>query len=315
MFCDQNKISGKVGRLCAGDVIDACERALDGAKDGDIFELAFFGGSFTAINRDYMDMLLGAAYPYVQSGKIKGIRISTRPDCINEEILEHLKSFGVSAIELGAQSMDDEVLALARRGHTAEDVEKASKLIKRYDFSLGLQMMTGLPGDTNDKAYRTAQKIAFLRPDTVRIYPAIVIKNTALADMYNRGEYCPQTLSQAVELCAMLLEFFERKNSIPVIKLGLQHESSLDEGYVAGPYHPAFRELCEGARYLCLMRDMLGENIKNRKLTFYVPPRMLSKAIGQRKCNIRALAADGYTVEVKPDSDIDDIRLEVGEII
>lgn len=177
-------------------------------------------------------------------------------------------------------------------------------------------MMTGLPGDTAEKCIKTAERLARLNPDTMRIYPAIVIEKTAMADMYKKGEYCPQSLEEAVEICSELLRFFEQEKKIPVIKLGLQYENSLDEGYVAGPFHPAFRELCENRIYLKKMQALLKNECKNRELTFFVPSKELSKAIGQKRLNIELLKKDGYSVKIKPDLRLQSgIRLEVGEIV
>ncbi|MBR7061045.1 MAG: radical SAM protein [Eubacterium sp.] len=173
-FCNQKTITGKQNQPTPEDVEKALETALK--RRGYEYEIAFFGGSFTAIDRQYMISLLEAAFPYIENGSVKGIRISTRPDCIDTETLDILKKYGVSSIELGAQSMDDEVLQANLRGHTAKDVENASKLIKEYGFELGLQMMTGLYKDTDEKAIETAKKIIALKPETVRIYPTVVLK-------------------------------------------------------------------------------------------------------------------------------------------
>ncbi|MGN1202728.1 MAG: elongator complex protein 3, partial [Eubacterium sp.] len=199
-FCNQKTITGQTKAPDKEDVVNAVETALK--KKNFEYEIAFFGGSFTAIDRDYMTSLLDAAYPYVKSGQVKGIRISTRPDCIDDEIFELLKGYGVTAIELGAQSMDNGVLQANRRGHTAEDVVNASKLIKSYGFELGLQMMTGLYTDTEEKCIETAKKIIDLAPDTVRIYPTVVLKDTYLAELYEKELYKPLNADESAELCA-----------------------------------------------------------------------------------------------------------------
>ena len=185
-FCNQKTITGQANQPTPQDVDKAVKTALK--SKGFDYEIAFFGGSFTAIDREYMISLLKAANKYIKSNEVKGIRISTRPDCIDEEILDLLKEYGVTSIELGAQSMDDEVLLANRRGHTAKDVENASELIKSYGFELGLQMMTGLYKDSEEKAIKTAEKIIALSPQTVRIYPTVVLKGTYLADLYLSGE-------------------------------------------------------------------------------------------------------------------------------
>ena len=205
-------------------------------------EIAFFGGSFTAIDRQYMLELLTAAKPF--TGVFKGIRISTRPDCIDDEVLALLKEYGVTSIELGAQSMDNSVLELNNRGHKAEDVVNASKRIKEFGFSLGLQMMTGLYGATPEKDLATAKKIIELKPDTVRIYPTVVMKNTDLAEYYLNGSFVPYTLEESVSLCSTLILLFA-KADIKIIRLGLHYSDSLVKNSLDGNYHPAFKELCE----------------------------------------------------------------------
>ncbi|MDE5996269.1 MAG: radical SAM protein, partial [Eubacterium sp.] len=186
-FCNQNTITGSHSAPTPNDVKNAVETALQ--KTDYEYELAFFGGSFTAIKRAYMLSLLEAAKPYVESGSIKGIRCSTRPDAIDDEVLSLLKAYGVTAIELGAQSMNDEVLSANLRGHTADDVRNASKLIKEYGFELGLQMMTDLYLSTPEMDIETAKEIIKLDPDTVRIYPTVTLKNTYLEKLMNEGKY------------------------------------------------------------------------------------------------------------------------------
>ena len=245
-FCNQKTISGSVRALTTEDVKTACEIAIkSGSTSPESSEIAFFGGSFTAIDEEYMISLLAEAKKYIDKNYFKGVRISTRPDCINEHKLEILKKYGVTSIELGAQSTDDGVLRINRRGHTAKDIENASRLIRENGFELGLQMMTGLMGSSFEKDIKTAEKLIELKPDTVRIYPTIVLENTPLADCMKSGEYTPQTLDEAVKLCARLLLMF-RENGIRVIRLGLHSGGNVEDGYLAGAYHPAFRELCEG---------------------------------------------------------------------
>ncbi len=288
-FCNQRTISGsstqpspeQVSAVLAADLERL--RAAGGSPEGR--ELAFFGGSFTAIDRDYMLSLLAAAQSYIGQN-ISGIRCSTRPDCIDAEMLNILKQHGVTAIELGAQSMDDRVLELNHRGHTSAHVEQASRLICEYGIELGLQMMTGLYGDSDEGARETARKLAELHPATVRIYPTVVLEGTELGRLYKSGRYVPQNLEQAVELCADLLTFFERQD-IRVIRLGLHSSPDVEEQYLAGAYHPALRELAESRIFLRRMTDMLQ---KNGDITgFAVNPRDLSKALGQRKANLEKM--------------------------
>lgn len=299
-FCNQRTISGAVRQPTAEDVRAAVATALASPHfDGAHAEIAFFGGSFTAIDRSYMAELLEAAHEFVANGSVAGIRISTRPDAIDEAILAILKRYGVTAIELGAQSMRNEVLAMNRRGHTAQDVVKASRLIREAGFSLGLQMMTGLYGDDNHGARMTARELAKLRPDTVRIYPTVVLEGTELADRMRAGEYTPQGVEAAAELCAGLLRFFEERG-IRVIKLGLHASDGVAGNMVGGAYHPAFRELCEGMLYYRLMRSALREKCPDGgDCTVYVAKAAVSKAVGQKKCNISKLAQEGWQVTVR----------------
>ncbi|MDE6723569.1 MAG: radical SAM protein, partial [Eubacterium sp.] len=191
-FCNQNTITGSHSAPTPDDVKTAVETALQRADYE--YEIAFFGGSFTAIKRDYMISLLEAAKPYIESGRVKGIRCSTRPDAVDDEVLSLLKSYGVTAVELGAQSMNDMVLSANLRGHTADDVRNASKLIQKYGFELGLQMMTDLYLSSPEMDIETAKEIIKLNPDTVRIYPTVTLKNTYLEKLMHEGKYTPSSL-------------------------------------------------------------------------------------------------------------------------
>lgn len=300
-FCDQRSISGTQNPPTAEEVSALCDEFLPKEK-GDDYEIAFFGGSFTAIDREYMLQLLKAAYPFVQQGRAAGIRISTRPDCISTEILDILKQYGVTSIELGAQSMQDDVLKANLRGHTEEDVVKASCLIKQYGFSLGLQMMTGLYGQKNYMEYAldTAEKFVALQPDTVRIYPTVTLKNTLLEQKFLSGEYIPPTLGETVEICAQLMDIFE-KNNIRIIKMGLHADTGLEGKIVAGPYHPAFRELCISQRFLCRIKSQLT-NKDREEYIIKVNPKELSQWKGQKNSNIKSLGSMGLNVQIVADS-------------
>lgn len=308
-FCNQKTISGSVKELTAEDVTETLTKASRDNNNPKTTEIAFFGGSFTAINREYMLSLLKSAKPFLDKGYFSGIRISTRPDAIDRDVLEILKSYGVTAIELGAQSTDDGVLKLNHRGHNRSDIVNASNLIKENGFSLGLQMMTGLPGDTDEKALATAEDIISLNPDTVRIYPTIVLEGTELGRMYKNGEYSPQTLENAVDLCAELLKRFY-SNHITVIRLGLHSGGNIEEGYLAGPYHPAFGELCESRIYLSLAEEQLKLKEKG-KYTIYVNPREISKMTGQKQSNKNHLLSCGYSVTVKGKEELNNYEVEI----
>lgn len=289
-FCNQNTITGKQTQPSADDVRAAVETAL--RKKNYDYEIAFFGGSFTAIDREYMLSLLKAAYDYVKDGRVNGIRISTRPDCIDEEVLDILKKYGVTSIELGAQSMDDEVLRANFRGHTAENVENASKLIKSYGFELGLQMMTGLYLDTNEKAIETAKKLIALSPDTIRIYPTVVLKNTYLAKLYDDEIYKPQTVDDAANLCTKIVPMFE-KAGIRVIRLGLHSSPELKKNMIAGAFHDSFGEIVKS-------RYMLNKILKYPPADYeiVVNSKSVSQLKGQQKRNIYFLMEEGYNIKV-----------------
>ncbi len=309
-FCNQRAISGQSVSATAMDVEKAVLTALEYNIDPKNTEIAFFGGSFTAIEREYMCSLLTAAKHFLDTHKFAGIRVSTRPDAIDEKVLEILKNYGVTAIELGAQSMDDEVLIANRRGHTAEDVIKASKLIKSYGFELGLQMMTGLYKSDFQKDLQTAREIVKLQPDTVRIYPTVVLKNTHLGTLFEKGEYIAPTAEESVPLCAELLQMFEN-TGIKVIKLGLHSSETVEGDMLGGGYHPAFRELCEGHIYLKKILEILDEKDKSCTYVIYVRNKDLSKAKGQQKRNEKALKNQGFSCIIKGKENLERYEIEV----
>lgn len=301
-FCNQRTISGEAKAPTIAEVKEILNKASDEVKDKKNAEIAFFGGSFTAINREYMLSLLETASGYVGENGFSGIRISTRPDAVDNEILSVLKRFGVTSIELGAQSMKDEVLSLNSRGHSADDVRNASKLIKSHGFSLGLQMMVGLYGDNAEGAYYTAKEIIKLSPETVRIYPTVIIKGTRLGELYQQGRYIPMDFDEAVEACSKLLLMFI-ENDINVIKLGLHSSKDVEEDMLGGIYHPSFKELCESRIYLKKAREMLKATEKTEEITLFVSPSAISKMIGNKRENIIILEREfNCRIKVKPDN-------------
>ncbi len=288
-FCNQKTITGQQSQPSPEDVSSAVETAL--RRKGYEYEIAFFGGSFTAIEREYMLSLLDTAYEYVKDGRVCGIRISTRPDCIDDEILTLLKERGVTSIELGAQSMDDEVLKANLRGHTARDVENASRLIKKYGFELGLQMMTGLYLDTDEKAIQTAEKLIALKPETVRIYPTVVLKGTLLAELYEKEIFKPQNVDDAAALCTRLIPMFESAG-IKIIRIGLHSSEDIKKNMVAGAFHPAFGEIVQS-------RFMLNKVLKYPPADYeiFVNPKSISKLKGNQKRNVYFLMEEGYNIK------------------
>ena len=331
-FCDQNTISGAQHLPDGDEVREICSKAMTEVRSPENTEIAFFGGSFTAIPRDYMLELLEAAHEFVGEGKFRGIRCSTRPDCIDDEVLELLKSYGVTAIELGAQSMSDKVLEANERGHTAEDVFKASRLIREYGFELGLQMMIGLYKSTGDDEYETMEKILEIHPDTVRIYPVVILKGTKLAELLESGEYqlfgganeerFYYDFDDVVDTAATMLETFE-ESGIRVIKCGLHASEFVEKDMVGGYYHPAFRELCESIIYqhaiwneLYEMADMNRPQKYDKEETaakllklkgehiIAVHPSCISKAMGHKKSNYLHFLESGINIKIVGDESV-----------
>lgn len=263
-------------------------------------QISFYGGSFTAIDRKLMTGYLEAAYVYVKDGRCDSIRLSTRPDAIDNEILGILSEYGVRTIEIGAQSMNDRVLMLSGRGHTSADTERASRMIKAAGFELILQMMVGLPGSRHEDELDTARKICALSPDGVRIYPTCVIEDTPLYDMYQRGIYKALTVEEAVDICARLATIFYDK-SIAIVRMGLNPTDELSAGAVkAGAYHPAFGEMVYSRLFFNAMSARVP---KDKPFEIVVPKALLSTAIGQKKCNLDLFKSVG---------DIRGIRTEEG---
>ena len=309
-FCDQNSITGESSIPTPEEVDKTLKKA---ARELHGFsrkaEIAFFGGSFTIIPKEIMLGLLSVAKKWIDRKAFSGIRISTRPDAIDEEILSVLKEYGVTSIELGAQSCNNEVLEKNRRGHSFEDTQKAASLIKEAGFSLGLQMMTGMPGSTKEDDVLTAARFCALKPDTMRIYPTLVLKNTLLAKWFEEGSYVPQTVEEAAAECAELLDIFELYK-VNVIRLGLHAEESLEENLVAGPYHPAFREICESIRFRKKIAPMLVKLPKG-SYVLKVAPSEVSKCSGQHRSNIEYWQNLGYEMKITPDKNLNPGDFEV----
>lgn len=287
-FCNQKRITGKNDDINTDDVIKTIEEnllSINKIAGEKYIEIAFFGGSFTAIEKDVRENLCKIASKYVKDKRVDGIRCSTRPDCINDEILTELKSYGFTAIELGVQSTDDTVLLKSGRGHKSDVVFYASSLIKEYGFSLGLQMMIGLVDDTYEKSIKTAKDIISLKPDCVRVYPTLVIKDTPLFDMMQNGDYTPITIDYTVKILAEILDMFYKEN-ISVIRVGLQTTDEVKQNMVEGPYHPAIRELAEGEIFKNKIEKHITENnLKNTDILICANQKSISKISGQNKKN------------------------------
>ena len=289
VFCNQQKISGKVLIPKEDEIISQIESYLAGFPRNAHIEIGFFGGSFTGVPKEEQKNFLQIAQPYLQSRRIHGIRVSTRPDYISEDRLDLLQEYGVTTIELGAQSLDEEVLLKSKRGHTVAHVEKAASLIRTYGFSLGLQMMTGLPGDSLEKTLMTAHRIVEMGADNTRIYPALVIKNTELEDLYLTGQYQPLTIEAAVDNVKQLIPIFEEAN-ITILRIGLHPSEGLLNGddLVAGPFHSSFRELAETALWADLFKN-LSEMASSNILEISIPMGQRNMAIGYNAINRKHL--------------------------
>lgn len=321
VFCNQTNITGQHSPTRAEDIAATIERYL-ATSHSKAFSLgegrspinnhrstignpgvhvAFYGGSFTALPLIEQESYLEATWPFIESGRIRAIRLSTRPDCISGAVLDLLKRYRVTTVELGAQSMDDRVLTLAGRGHSARDTVRAVSLLRERRFAVGIQLMPGLPGDSADTFRATVDTVIGLKPDFVRLYPALVIKGTPLERLYRAGKYGPLTLDAAVSICREAYTKFEGAG-ISVVRMGLQPTEELERPgtVLAGPWHSAFRQLVESSIFLDKMRAALsGESGTRRTAVFEVNPRDISAAIGQRRGNIERLKKEFGLADVR----------------
>jgi len=309
VFCNQRKITAKPEPMTLDEVSGQIETYTSTLDDRTYIELAFSGGSFTGIAAQLQERYLKLAYEYKKAGKLQAIRLSTRPDYISSEILDRLKRYGVDTIELGVQSLDDEVLKASNRGHLTLDVYQAVALIKTYGFQLGIQLMVGLPGDTKERAVLSSKLAALLKPDFVRIYPTLVIKETELLRLCYQGGYHPLSIEEAVDWTKDMYQVFLR-NHIPVIRIGLQPTDLIAEGkeVLYGPFHPAFRQLVESAYFLDRLRSKLdgqGSALdKASHIEILCNPKDLSQVIGHKRRNMLELEGEFPQLQVIPDERI-----------
>ena len=292
IYCNQKAITGESVSLPTKEKVEETIKEFLGFSRIGVRKecyVAFYGGTFTALPRITQEQLLGVAQDFVDRGLVKGIRFSTRPDYITSEELDFLEKYNIVAIELGAQSMDDAVLKAAARGHTAETTSVASRLIKDLGLELGIQVMIGLPKETEDSFRRTIREVISLGPGFVRIYPTLVVKDSALAEIYRLGKYKALSLEKAVKLALEAYTEFKRAD-IRVIRMGLQAEPWFDRGdtVIAGPYHPSFGELVVSAYYDKLITPVLKsiEDISDY-IEIRVPVHLVSQVRGHRNTNIR----------------------------
>ncbi|HBF3430730.1 TPA: radical SAM protein [Clostridioides difficile] len=312
IFCNQKKITGVSTDVTSEDarnIIEECLETID--KDADV-EIAFFGGSFTAIDIDIQKSLLSVSKEYVEKGLVKDIRMSTRPDCIDEDILSMLKEYKTSIIELGVQSLDEKVLLDSIRGHQSEIVYKSSKMIKNSGIKLGLQMMIGLPADTEEKCIFTAKKFVELKPDCVRVYPTLVVKDTGLEKLMEQNKYNPFTLEESVNIVKKVLVLFY-VNNINVIRVGLQATDDIQIGkaVLAGPYHPAFRELVEADMIKDYLEFVILQNKNIKQMLVKSNKKNISKIIGNKKTNVKYMEEKFGVLLKTQESDLDINQLEI----
>ena len=317
-FCNQKAISGHgSGRISLKAVREQIERFLAFEHEQrQTMQISFYGGNFLGLAEESIRTLLDEACRFIKQGQVDSIRFSTRPDTISGETLKLIRDYPVQTVEIGAQSMDDRVLSKSRRGHTARDTENALRLLAETPYDVGLQMMTGLPGDDPTSTWVTARKLAEFAPAFVRIYPALVLKDSPMADWYKNGTFQPLSLDDAVNRVKNLYLFFKEK-SIPVIRMGLQasEELNAEQTVLAGPYHPAFGHLVLSSIWLDKASELLREKKKHgNKAVFYIRPENISKLRGQRNANITKLMEQFHlkAIAVKPDEKMadEDMRLE-----
>ena len=317
-FCNQKAISGHgAGQISIALVREQIDRFLSFPHDEHrAVQISFYGGNFLGLPREDILSLLEEARGFIRKGKAEGIRFSTRPDTISKETLQLLKAYPVQTVEIGVQSMDDQVLATSRRGHTAQDIENAVTLLKETPYEIGLQMMIGLPGDTETTAQMTAHRLADFEPDFVRIYPALILKGSPMAAWYASGTFMPLSLDDAVVYVKNLYLFFQER-AIPVIRMGLQASDELnsEQTVLAGPYHPAFGHLVMSSIWLDKASELLtAEKTFGEKVVFYVRPENISNVRGQRNRNVKKLMRRFHlmAIDVKPDEKMakDDMLLK-----
>ncbi len=305
VFCNQRNITGQHNQLSDSDIRGKVKKHLQtiSGKDCSI-EIGFFGGSFTGLPLQKQKHYLNLVQPWLINGKIRGIRLSTRPDYITHEILDMLKDYGVSTIELGVQSLDEEVLKLSGRGHTPKQVHEAAKMVNDHGFSLGLQMMPGLPGDTLEKSVLTAKGIIALGAGSTRIYPTLVIRNTLLEASYLKGEFQPLSLNEAIDWCSTMVPLFEKAN-VKILRMGLHPGEGFlhDNVVIAGPFHVAFGELV----YASIWRKIFLQIPENQRaaITIFVNPKQINAAVGHVRSNLKFLGQRFRNVRISSDPDLE----------
>ncbi|MDU9047614.1 MAG: radical SAM protein [Candidatus Electrothrix sp. Rat3] len=305
VFCNQRKISGFTEKsVTTEDVRATVQTWLD--RDGPAqrkVQVAFYGGSFTGLPQARQEELLGAVAPFLDQGRVQSLRLSTRPDYIDQKRVALLRRYGVSTVELGVQSMNDRVLALAKRGHSAADVDRSVPLLRQARMEVGIQLLLGLSGDTRTTLRQTVEQVITLRPDFIRIYPLLVVQHSELAEQYKQGEYTPFTLDKAVVLATWMKQRFDQAG-IRVVRMGLQAGPELEASLLAGPWHPAFGELVASRLMLRRTRKLLAQVSSERMVEVRINERDQSVFRGMRSANVKRLQQLGLwqRIVLKTDS-------------
>jgi histone acetyltransferase (RNA polymerase elongator complex component) len=298
LFCNQKAAAkGLPSSSSVHNFIEASLADIPYNKKNREKQIAFYGGSFTAIHRDNQVPYLKEVQPFLASGLIDSIRISTRPDALDEETLSLLKEYGVKTVEVGVQSMVDEVLFLSKRGHCAEDTVSATSRLKRRGFEVGLHLMIGLPGDTCDRFLQTLDRIIELKPNFIRIHPTLILKGAPLEILWRDGRYLPLHLDEAVQWLKRGVLRLEN-SSIPVARIGLQPTQELERDFLAGPYHPSFRQLVDSAFFFDMATSLLQNSQKNGQAFFLCNPKEISNLRGQKNENMMRLKEHFKLIEI-----------------
>ena len=309
LFCNQLSIAGPnrdESNDPETDLAQTIDQWLARSKPQDQVQVAFYGGSFTCLEEGLQKRLLDRVSTYLSGGQVNSIRLSTRPDCINDEIVDYLISAGVGTVEIGAQSLNDEVLRRAGRGHSGEEVQRAVRLLIAKGVETGVQLMVGLPGETTRSFMDGVREVISLSPNLVRLYPTLVLENTELADLYHTTAYRPLSLERAVSLIARARTLLE-EHRIRVIRMGLQPSAELEEQLIAGPYHPAFGELVNTRCWYLKIRPLLVRAGRDRVVRLTIGDRDYSALAGQKRENLQRLEnlSAGARLEVETDPSLE----------
>jgi histone acetyltransferase (RNA polymerase elongator complex component) len=317
IFCNQTSITGAQRDTVSPEKVERQIHEFLKFKRNDRrpVQVAFYGGNFLGLEKEYIKRLLNVSTKFVKNKEIDAIRFSTRPDTIDHDRIEIIKNYPVTTVEIGVQSMDDRVLAMAQRGHSASDTLRAVALLKNRQYQIGLQMMVGLPEEDEAGSLSTAYRIGELEPDFVRIYPTIVLKNSLLARWYENGTYRPWSLERSIAHVKTLYLFFKKKN-VPVIRMGLQASEDLDSGaaVLAGPYHPAFGHMVHSEIFLDIATELMEhKSVSQDTVTINVHPKSISKMRGMKNSNMETLKRRFrlQSLDIVPDPTLDEDRLSI----